>query len=160
MVSMHRGDLVAVFGADGVRLELRRELSNLREIEGYAVSWGGQARVTLAAQQWQIPSIALFAGRLVFWIGSRLCVAALDGSAEHHCETLQEIVNVLPTEGGRWVVGTELGVELRSSDLVDRMSRYEHGEIILSVELEGARVSVRDLEGRQVTLGLPELRAL
>jgi hypothetical protein len=82
------------------------------------------------------------------------------GLSVFECEAPQEIVTVLRTSEGQWFVVTELGVETRSNDLLDQIARYEHGEITLSAGSEGAEVVVRDLENRQVRLGLPELRVL
>ena len=151
--------MIATFDADGVHVELRR-LSSVHEPEGYAVSWGATQRMRMAARAWDVPSLALVAGWIVFWIGSHVCVAPLDGLSVYECETPQEIVTVLHSMEGQWLIVTELGVEMRSSDLLSQTARYEHGEIILSAEMSGGELIVRDLDGRHVRLGLPQLDAL
>lgn len=160
-MSMKDEELVAVIDAGGVRLELRRLYSSGGDSTGYAVGWAGHRPIQLPANPWDVPSLALIGGWAAFWIATRVCVAALADSEVFTCDAGEEVVTVMRAGVKQWLVVTELGAELRSDDLVGRLARYEHGEIVLSAALDPAgQVVLRDLDGHVVRLGLPDLDVL
>jgi hypothetical protein len=98
-----------------------------------------------------VPTLALISGWAAVWAGSKLLVANLVSNERATCETKGEIITIFHIGTG-WCLVTELGVELRTSDLIEATVRYQHGDVLLEGRMENGQVIVRDLSGTEVKL--------
>jgi hypothetical protein len=94
---------------------------------------------------------ALISGWAAVWAGSKLLIANLASDERAMCETKGNIITIFHIETG-WCIVTELGVELRTSDLVEATVRYQHGDVLLEGRMENGHVIVRDLSGMEIKL--------
>lgn len=98
-----------------------------------------------------VPTLALISGWVALWAGAKLLVANLASHERATCETKGDLVTIFRI-GASWCLVTELGVELRTSDLLQATVRYQHGDVLLEGRMEHGQVIVRDLSGMEVKL--------
>jgi hypothetical protein len=150
-----RPQLVVSVTCGDERVELRRRVVGDDQVIYEAIR-KGESVGELAALGAFVPALALISGWLALWAGAQLLVVRLATGSRATCETREDIISVFPLGDG-WCLVTEIGVELRTLDLLQVVARYEHADVILEAHIESGDVVLKDFDGSEVRLDGSEL---
>jgi hypothetical protein len=95
------------------------------------------------------PNIAIFDDGMVVWGGQDLYWAKFPASTLNFNKLQDELLAIYSLDG-RWCLLFETALELKSSDLVETLTRYDLDEIVLEFWWEGSHLKVEDLQGRRL----------